>query len=493
MAATVLHTPSEAAQWLRERVRGSLHADSRKLKAGDGFVAWPGAATDGRQFIAQALAQGAAACLAEEQGAQAFRLDDERVALYPGLKAATGPIASEYCEHPSRALKMVAVTGTNGKTSTAWWLAQALTQGGLRCATVGTLGIGEPPQVTPTGLTTPDPVLLQSELRRMADSGVQACVMEASSIGVVERRLDGLQLDVAVLTNFTQDHLDYHDSMQAYWQAKAQLFDWPGLKVAVLNVDDAQGAQLHHTLKHRALDVWTVGIDSNARLQAFHLQNTATGQQFDVVEGQQVVTVQSPSIGRYNVSNLLGVIAVQRALGVNLQTAAQHCAQLLGVPGRLETFGGHNAPLVVVDYAHTPDALDKALLALTEVAVGRGGALWCVFGCGGDRDPGKRPMMAAVAERSAQHVVITSDNPRSEKPENIIEQICKGLQRPQAAWVQVNRATAIALAVSKAHQRDVVLLAGKGHEPYQEIAGQRLAFSDIEQAQSALAQRRVGA
>jgi UDP-N-acetylmuramyl-tripeptide synthetase len=489
--ATVLRTPSEAAQWLRARVRGSLHADSRKLQAGDGFVAWPGAATDGRQYIAQALAQGATACLAEEQGAQAFGPDDERVALYPGLKAATGPIASEYFEHPSRALKMVAVTGTNGKTSTAWWLAQALSQGGMRCAMVGTLGIGEPPQVTPTGLTTPDPVLLHSELRRMANDGVQACVMEASSIGIVERRMDGLQLDVAVLTNFTQDHLDYHDSMQAYWQAKAQLFDWPGLKAAVVNVDDAQGQQLHNTLKHRALDVWTIGIDNNARLQAFHLQTTATGQQFDVVEGQQVVTVQSPSIGRYNVSNLLGVMAVQRALGVSLQAAAQQCATLLGVPGRLEILGGNNAPLVVVDYAHTPDALDKALLALRDVAQERGGALWCVFGCGGDRDPSKRPMMATVAERSAQHVVITSDNPRSEKPEHIIEQICKGLQRPQAAMVEVNRVVAIAQAVRKAQPPDVVLIAGKGHEPYQEIAGKRYPFSDIEQAQNALTQRGV--
>jgi UDP-N-acetylmuramyl-tripeptide synthetase len=493
MTSKVLHLPEQAAQWLRERVHGSLHADSRKLQAGDGFVAWPGAATDGRQFIAQALAQGASACLAEAEGAEVFGFTDERVALYKGLKAATGPIAAEYFGHPSRALKMVAVTGTNGKTSTAWWLAQALARGGTRCAMVGTLGIGEPPLVTPTGLTTPDPVLLHSELRRFADTGVQACVMEASSIGIVERRMEGLQLDVAVLTNFTQDHLDYHDSMQAYWQAKAQLFDWPTLKAAVVNVDDTQGAQLHSLLKHRHLDVWTVGIDSNARLQAFHLQNTATGQQFDVVEGQQVVTVQSASIGRYNVSNLLGVIAVQRALGVGLAEAAQYCANLVGVPGRLETMGGDNAPLVVVDYAHTPDALDKALLALRAVAQDRGGALWCVFGCGGDRDASKRPMMAAVAERNARHVVVTSDNPRSEKPERIIEDICKGFSYPQAAGVEVDRAAAIAAVLKKAMASDVVLLAGKGHEPYQEIAGKRYPFSDLEQARNALAQREVAA
>jgi UDP-N-acetylmuramyl tripeptide synthase len=225
---TRLGTPEQAAAWLRAHVRGSLLTDSRKVAAGDGFIAWPGAASDARNFVAGVLAAGASACLVEEDGASSFDFQDDRVATYAGLKAASGPIAAAYFKSPSQHLDVVAVTGTNGKTSTTWFLAQALGKLGRRCGVVGTLGIGEPDSMVSTGLTTPDPILLQSQLRRFVDEGFAACALEASSIGIVERRLDAMAFDVAVFLNFTQDHLDFHGSMQAYWDAKKSLFSWPG-------------------------------------------------------------------------------------------------------------------------------------------------------------------------------------------------------------------------------------------------------------------------
>jgi UDP-N-acetylmuramoyl-L-alanyl-D-glutamate--2,6-diaminopimelate ligase len=263
-----LHTPEQAARWLHQRVTGTLSADSRSAAQGDGFIAWPGAASDGRQYVNAALAAGAGACLVEHAGAQAYGFSDDRVATYEGLKAATGPIAAAYFGAPSAHLQVVAITGTNGKTSTAWWLAQALSRLGRQCGIVGTLGIGEPGAMVPNGLTTPDPVLLQQQLRRFADEGFAACALEASSIGLEERRLEGTRLQLAVFTNFTQDHLDYHASMKDYWQAKKMLFSWPGLQSAVLNIDDSKGLELNAALAGSPLDVWTFSCAGPARLQA---------------------------------------------------------------------------------------------------------------------------------------------------------------------------------------------------------------------------------
>ena len=264
-----LQSAPEAAQWLRAHVIGRLRTDSRAVQAGDGFIAWPGYSTDGRAFVPAALAAGATACLVEAEGAGAFAFDDARVATLPALKAATGAIADDWYGAPSAALQVVAVTGTNGKTSTAWWLAQALAALGQRCGVIGTLGVGEPGAVEATGLTTPDPVTLHGTLRQFVDLGFAACAMEASSIGLVEHRLDALRIGVAVFTNFTRDHLDYHGSMQAYWAAKRALFDWPGLRGAVLNIDDAQGARLAQELADRkGLNLWTVSLFEGARLRA---------------------------------------------------------------------------------------------------------------------------------------------------------------------------------------------------------------------------------
>ena len=505
MAVTTLHNPADAAAWLRSRVRGALHADSRTVSAGDGFIAWPGAATDGRRFVAGAIAQGATACLVELEGSEAFGFEGESIATYAGLKAATGPIAAAYYDTPSAVLDLIAVTGTNGKTSTAWWLAQALSSeaaasaGVLRspCAVVGTLGIGVPPELTYTGLTTPDPVMLQRELRGFVDRGFGACAIEASSIGIAERRLDGSRIAVAVFTNFTQDHLDYHGSMDAYWQAKAELFRWPGLRAAVVNIDDVHGAALVANLIEQgvgALDVWTVSAEgAPARLRADDVGYDAQGLVFSVIEeGDAHTPVQrlaTSLIGQYNVANLLGVIGALRALGLSLEVAVHACARLDSVPGRMERLSLPGQPLAVVDYAHTPDALDKALAGLRPLARQRGGQLWCLFGCGGDRDSAKRPMMAAVAETQADRVVVTSDNPRSEKPTAIISQILLGLAQPEAAQVEPDRARAIAETLAQARPEDVVLLAGRGHEAWQEIAGERIAFSDRAHALDALTAR----
>lgn len=496
-----LHNAPEAAQWLRSRVTGELRTDSRLVQAGDGFIAWPGAATDGRQYLAQALQQGAAACLMEAAGHPRFTdalSADAPLASLSGLKAQTGWVADAYYEQPSQALRVLAVTGTNGKTSTAWWLAQALSSPVLQqaCGLVGTLGVGRVPDLVSTGMTTPDPVLLQRQFRTFVDGAVAHCAIEASSIGLAEHRLDGTHIRVAVFTNFTQDHLDYHGDMASYWAAKAALFNWPGLQAAVINMDDAQGAQLARQLQDGTLDVWTCSRRGPARLQARAL-DSLQGLAFEVIEGTEVQELHTGLIGDYNMDNLLGVIGSLRALGFDLAQAVQACAHLSAVPGRMQRVTASQTlqqadgalPMVVVDYAHTPDAVAQALEALRSQAVARGGRLWCVLGSGGDRDPGKRPLMAAAAEAAADQVVLTSDNPRRESPQAILAEMVAGLRHPGQARIQVDRALAIAEVVAQTAPQDVVLVAGKGHETDQDIMGVRHPFSDVAHAQSALQQR----
>jgi UDP-N-acetylmuramyl-tripeptide synthetase len=315
---------------------------------------------------------------------------------------------------------------------------------------------------------------------------LKACAIEASSVGIEERRLDGTRIRVAIFTNFTQDHLDYHGTMEAYWEAKTQLFRWPGLQAAVVNLDDDKGRELADSVIAGGIELWTVSQQQPARITAQDVDYADGGLRFVVQEGGERHVLSTQLIGQYNVSNLLGVIAAMRAVGVPLAEAVRACGSLLPVPGRMERLQQAGKPLVAIDYAHTPDALDKALQALKPLAAQRGGKLWCVFGCGGDRDPTKRPLMAAVVEKNADHVVVTSDNPRSEKPENIISQILLGLSHHECVQVQADRALAIAETIARANREDVVLLAGKGHEDYQEIAGTKLPFSDKVQAQAAL-------
>ena len=366
-----LKTPAEAANWLRSRVTGTLQTDSRKLQPGDGFIAWPGAALDARQFVTTALASGAGACLVERAGVEAYAFSSDQVATYAGLKAASGLIAAAYFDQPSEQIDVLAVTGTNGKTSTAWWLAQALSNlklaAPIPCALVGTLGIGTPPLpgaapgtdplagLVSTGLTTPDPVQLQQALRRFVARGFKACALEASSIGLDEQRLNGTRIRTAIFTNFTQDHLDYHGAMADYWQAKASLFQWPGLQSAVINIDDEQGVELAGALRGKQIDVWTVSCLTAARLQACDIVQGALGLQFALLErepdgaaGERHV-LQTQLIGSYNVAHLLGVIAAMRSLGVPLAAAVAACSDLSPVPGRMECWGAPGQPLAAVD------------------------------------------------------------------------------------------------------------------------------------------------
>lgn len=512
-----------AAAWLKARGARSLCTDHRRVRPGDAFLAWPGRRHDARLHTDAALAAGAAACLVEAEGLAPSASRDEsaasRVASLNDLKRQAGDVADAFFGHPSRALKVVAVTGTNGKTSSTWWVAQALGALGTRCGVVGTLGVGEPQRsFESTGLTTPDAVALQASFRRFVDEGLHACAIEASSIGIVEHRLAGASVEVAAFTNLTQDHLDYHGTMAAYGSAKRALFDMPGLKAAVLNVDDAHGRAWAAELAHRGeLALWTVsavgadtgpgeaGAAPSPRLWARQVQHTADGMTLalcerDAVSGaERHETLRTPLIGGFNVENLVVVAACLRALGHPLAQVAQALGGLTPVPGRLErvpSAGPAPQPAVVVDYAHTPDALDKALQALAPLASARGGKLWCVFGCGGDRDASKRPLMGRVAVEGASHVVVTSDNPRSEPPGDILAQVMAGAQQATRSGDATHslvaledRREAIVHAVRAAQPTDVVLIAGKGHEQTQEIAGEKQPFSDVEEALAALARR----
>jgi UDP-N-acetylmuramyl-tripeptide synthetase len=500
-----LTSVEQASKWLHERIgAGALHTDSRRVKAGDAFIAWTGAATDGRQYVAGALQAGAAACLVEAKGSASYDFEDARIAQFEGLKAASGLIAAAYFEQPSQSLDVIAVTGTNGKTSTAWWLAQSLNlirkserPAQYSCGLIGTLGIGTPGNMVSTGLTTPDPVMLQAELARLRDTGASVCAMEASSIGLAEHRMAGTQIRVAIFTNFTQDHLDYHVSMEAYWLAKRALFETPGLQIAVINLDDPKSDELLGFCQQRGLKVISTSqLRTDATLCGSAPEHQMSGMALEVQEGADKHRVSCPVVGDFNAANMLGVIGALRALGVSLKDACAALGSCTAVPGRMELVSEPSAPLMVVDYAHTPDALSKALAALRSTAQARGGKLWCVFGCGGNRDATKRPLMAQAAESGADQIIVTSDNPRNEAPEAIAEQILAGFAHSRSGHhkpqVELDRMRAIFAAAQQAATEDVILIAGKGHEDYQEIAGVKHPFSDREQATAALKWRTRG-
>jgi UDP-N-acetylmuramoyl-L-alanyl-D-glutamate--2,6-diaminopimelate ligase len=384
-------------------------------------------------------------------------------------------------------LFMAGVTGTNGKTSVTQWFAQAMTALGRKCAVIGTLGNGFPGTLLPGPNTTPGAAVLRTLLPDLEAQGAQACAMEVSSIGLHQNRVAGIHFDVAVFTNLTRDHLDYHGTMAEYTAQKRKLFAMPGLACAVLNLDDPFGAQLDTELAgHMRVIGYTLeGKTSCGETLAAHdLLATAEGISFRVSD----VRMSAPLIGRFNAANLLALIGALLAAGETLAAIADVLPGLAPPPGRMQGIGGNAAPLVVIDYAHTPDALEQALLTLKEIAATRDGKLICVFGCGGNRDAGKRPLMGAVAERLADETLITSDNPREEDPVKIIEDIVGGMTRQTP--IETDRARAIARAVTAADRRAVILLAGKGHETYQEIAGVRYPFSDLAQTRQALEEYR---
>lgn len=451
-----------------------IENDSRRIRSGDVFVAYPGESRDGRDFIAQAVQAGASAVLWERDG-YAWRHEHAVPNLaITGLRDTVGEIAASLHGAPANALWMIGVTGTNGKTSCSHWIAAALTAAGRRPAIIGTLGHGFPGALTELANTTPDSLQLHALLATYRDAGADCVSMEVSSHGLAQGRLSGARFDVALFTNLTRDHLDYHGDMVDYGEAKAKLFEWPGLRSAVINVDDMFGQSLARRIAGREVNVLTYGLTSGA-IAAHKLDLTQFGLSLEIRSPWGSGVVRSRLMGEFNAANLLGVLGVLLASDVPLDEALTCLERLEAVPGRMQTIGGGDMPVVVVDYAHTPDALEKVLLALR--AHRARGRLICVFGCGGDRDPGKRPLMGAIATRFADQVVITSDNPRGEEPRSIIAQITSGARLPYVT--EPDRAHAIELAIDSANAGDVVLIAGKGHEPYQEIAGVRQPFSDI--------------
>ena len=475
-----------------------LTADSRAVKMGSIFVAYPGTALDGRSFIADAVARGAAAVIWERQG---FTWDERWDVPNLGVENLRGrisEIAGAVYGNPSESLWMAGVTGTNGKTSVSQWIAAASDSLGRRSAVIGTLGNGLVGERVEAKNTTPDPIVLQRLLADYLRRGARNVAMEVSSHGLDQGRVAGIRYDVAVFTNLTRDHLDYHGTMEAYAEAKYRLFSARGIKQAVINVDDPTGAAFAQRLAGSGLDLVTFGTGKNARLRAAQVNLSEAGARFRVEGDYGSAEVRAGVLGAFNVSNLLAVLGALVAQGIAFADAVRAVDALQPVPGRLERVGGGERPLVVVDYAHTPDALEKALAALRPT-VAAGHRLVCVFGCGGDRDPGKRPLMGAAAARLADHVIVTSDNPRSEDPHAIIGQILDGTERPpgsRSAGREIeaieDRQVAIFSAVHHARAGDVVLLAGKGHETYQEIAGVRHPFNDREVAGAALAQWEPG-
>lgn len=463
--------------------------DSRQVRPGDLFVAYAGDRADGRSYIAEALERGAVAVL--WQPGDDFVWDPAWTVPHQAmdnLRPVVGPLAHAVAGHPAELLSLIAVTGTNGKTSVSQWIARSHPK---KCAVVGTLGAGFPGALTDTGFTTPEAACLARLLAGFCQQEAQVCALEASSIGIEEGRLNGAHVDTAVFTNFTRDHLDYHGSMNAYAAAKRKLFSWPRLRLAVLNLDDALGRQLARETTALKVLGYCIGDGHQellpAILRAENLVATPNGQSFMLVTPRGKVEIETHLLGRFNVSNLLAVAAILVDTGLPLPEIAERLAALTPPPGRLERVGGEGEPLVVVDYAHSPDALENALVTLREVAEARNGKLVVAFGCGGDRDRGKRPIMGELASRCADHVVLTSDNPRTEQAEAILKEIAVGAP---AAEVIVDRAAAIRQTLLTAAMEDVVLLAGKGHEPYQEIMGVRSHFSDLEQAEAALLARR---
>jgi UDP-N-acetylmuramoyl-L-alanyl-D-glutamate--2,6-diaminopimelate ligase len=495
----------DALAWLSAHVKpgAQLHADTRSLANGDAFLAYAVEGADNRPFIDHAIERGAAAVLYQPEGLTTTKPAAAIAHAVPALNELAGAIASAWYHDPSDAMRVIGVTGTNGKTSCTQWIATALSAHGTPCAVIGTLGSGMPGHLVHTGFTTPDAPQLQRNLAHLRNEGAQAIAMEVSSHALHQGRVNGTKFDIAVFTNLTQDHLDYHRTFAAYEAAKTRLFEWPELRVAVINADDEAGRRLIASTKGHArtiaysLEGGVGAADVSALLAdqaliASAVRATATGTAFHLVSDWGSADVEVGTLGAFNVSNLLGVLGALLAANVPFDAALEEIARLEPVNGRMQRLGGrlqNDEPLVVIDYAHTPDALEKTLAALRPIAQARGGELVCMFGCGGDRDATKRPLMGAIAERSADALVVTSDNPRGEDPQTIIDQIVAGMTQPSKARCIEDRASAILQAIRSAAREDVIVLAGKGHEATQEIMGKKREFSDQDHARLALAAR----
>ncbi|MCP4041354.1 MAG: UDP-N-acetylmuramoyl-L-alanyl-D-glutamate--2,6-diaminopimelate ligase [Gammaproteobacteria bacterium] len=469
-----------------ERTVTGLTSDSREVEAGDLFLARQGASGAMDAYIDQALSRGAAGVVYESGVVQVKVRHGAPLIPVQALSLKMGLIADRFYQHPSADMWLAGVTGTNGKTSVSHYIAQSLQgyvpKGGKSspCALLGTLGYGVYGELEPGQHTTPDVVTVHRLLSRLVDRGARRGVMEVSSHGLVQGRIVGLSFDVAVFTNLSRDHLDYHGDMDTYARVKRGLFHHPGLHRAVINVDDPIGEEILSSLKG---EVHTLAYSLRpdhplAQVRAMSIEAGAEGLLLDVQTPQGRGRLVSPLLGRFNGANLLATLATLLTLDLSLDDILERLAVVQPVAGRMERFGGSGKqPLVVVDYAHTPDALAQVLQALR---VHCRGELYCVFGCGGQRDRGKRAEMGAVAEQFADHLLLTDDNPRREEPKAIISDIRSGLRLPDGVEEERDRAEAIARVLHRAGRGDIVVVAGKGHEDYQEIHGVRRPYSDRE-------------
>ena len=470
------------AQCNRDLLIRELTLDSRKVRPGDLFLAIPGLRVDGREHITDAIAHGAAAIAYEVEGAKVLPITDIPMIPVKGLAAQLSDIAGRFYGDPSRNLKLIGVTGTNGKTSVTQLVAQALDTLGQHCGIIGTLGTGFYSDLKSGIHTTPDPISVQSTLYDLKRAGAKAIAMEVSSHGLDQGRVTALAFDVAVMTNLSRDHLDYHGTMEAYAEAKAKLFAWNDLRCRVVNLDDAFGRQLA-AAPHASRLITYSQEDSSAYLFCRDAQFDDDGVRATLVTPQGSHALRSRLLGKFNLSNVLAAVGALMGFDYPLDDILKVLPTLEGPAGRMQRLGGGSRPLVVVDYAHTPDALEKVLAALRPHAKGQ---LACLFGCGGDRDRGKRALMAEVVERLADKVIVTDDNPRSEDPARIFDDIRGGFTSADKMGFVAGRGQAIAQIIAQASAADVIVLAGKGHEDYQEINGQRQPFSDLEEATKAL-------
>ena len=454
--------------------------DSRKLREGDLFLAMPGIDHDGRKYIGE-VADRAAVILCEPP--VPANAGSAQILPIAGLRAKSGNIASRYFGEPSKALTVFAVTGTNGKTSVANFVANSANALGIRCGVVGTLGAGMPDKLDvrlTDGLTTPAAVTLQSTLASLVDQGCAMVALEASSHGLNQRRLNGTSIDIAAFTNVSRDHLDYHDSMDAYLKSKKQLLQWPHLKTAIFNADDPYCGAMSSDV---SADRIFYGVANKADVVASSIDISERGVSFKLDSPWGASTISSNLFGRFNISNLLATVCVLGVLDYDLDEIAEVIGHITNLPGRMQAVRRTGQPLVVIDYAHTPDALHKALLALREHVSGE---VWCVFGCGGNRDVGKRAEMGEIASQNADHLIVTNDNPRLEDPQEIVNDIVEGVDAGKEYEVELSREVAISRAIRQAGGQDVVLIAGKGHEAHQEIQGEKQAFSDFKVVEQCL-------
>lgn len=488
----LVELPVKSAQQVNTRITG-VQMDSRLLRKGDLFIACFGKNHDARNFIGDAIAKGAIAVLVESGGEWQgiSKVEDVPIIAIDNLSAKISAIAGRFFANPSEKLHVIGITGTNGKTSCSQFIAQGLNMHGYQCGVMGTLGYGICGNLKETHLTTPDAVFTQTALAEMVRDKINPVVMEVSSVGLHQKRVQAVHFDTAIFTNLTRDHLDYHGSMEAYGESKKKLFTFESLKTAIINLDDPYALSIINAIAPN-VDVVTYSLkNSIASVYAERLQLTRHGFEARVVTPIGAANISGKLLGYFNISNLLAVIAalityLSDRRKLDLEELFAKLAQLQPVNGRMEIIGDSEAITAVVDYAHTPDGLRSALAGLRDHFPGK---IWCVFGCGGNRDKGKRPMMGEIAETYADELIIADDNPRNEEGDEIVQHILSGIADKSVVTVIRDRAQAIAFAIENASPGDVVLIAGKGHETYQDIGGNRLMFSDANQVRLALQKR----